>query len=140
MTSNESAPVVPPPPGLHWSFVLILCVVTLGLFGYVWAIVQAVWARKFYRPSKALSLYIVAIALEAAGGILEVLHAGVPIQALFQVTAALVATFGAFSVKDSVADYTTSVTGTPTYLRGLMTIFLGETYLQYHMNRVLARV
>ena len=41
-------------------------------------------------------------------------------------------------VKNSLARYITSVEGSPTYLSGLMTIVLGEVYLQYHMNRVRA--
>jgi hypothetical protein len=127
---------VPLPPGLHWTIVLLLDIVTLGLFGYVWAIVQALWARKSDRSSKALGLYIIAIALSVAGCILEFFNASVPIQALIQIAAILVATFGAFSVRDSLADYITGVTGTRTWLSGLMTIFFGEVYLQYHMNRV----
>jgi hypothetical protein len=126
----------PRPPGFHWTLVLILGIATLGLFGCIWAIVQAVWARKIDPSSKAVRLYIIAIGLYVVGGVLEAVHADVLTQALVQVAAALVATFGAFSVKDSLARYMTNVEGATTYLSGLMTIIFGEVYLQYHMNRV----
>jgi len=113
-----------------------LSIVSLGIFGYAWAIVQAVWARKFDPENKALTLYVVAITLSIFGAVLEIMHADVSMQALVQLAAALVATFGAFSVRNSLADYTTNIAGAPTYLSGLMTIVFGEVYLQYHMNRV----
>ena len=133
---DGSATTMPRPPGFPWILVLVLNLVTLGLFGCAWAIVQAVWARELDRSSKALGLYIVAMAMEVAGALLEVMHASVPIQALVQLAAVLVATFAAFSVKDTLAKYITNVEGTPTWLSGLMTIIFGEVYLQYHMNRV----
>jgi len=138
MRKSKSTPSVPLPPGFHWTLVLILEIVTLGLFGCVWAIVQALWAKKFDPSSKALSLYIVATVVMVAGEILELMHADITIQAAVQIGSALIATFGAFSVKNSLARYITSVEGSPTYLSGLMTIVLGEVYLQYHMNRVRA--
>jgi hypothetical protein len=123
---------MPQPPGFHWIFVLILEIVTVGLFGCVWAIVQALWAKKIDPSSKALTLYIVAFALSLAGAF----DVGIALQAIFEVLSAVIATFGAFSVKDSLAGYIASVTKAPAYLSGLMTIIFGEVYLQYHMNRV----
>jgi diphthamide synthase (EF-2-diphthine--ammonia ligase) len=41
-----------------------------------------------------------------------------------------------FSVRDSLGEYITKVRKTPTFLSGVMTIFFGPIYLQYHMNRV----
>ena len=137
MAKTGSVPNSPRPPAFHWTLVLLLEIVTLGLFGCVWAIVQAVWAKNFDRSSKALSLYIVATVLTVLGFILDFLNATITVQAVVQIGAALIATFGAFSVKNSLGRYTTSITGSPTYLSGLMTIIFGEVYLQYHMNRVL---
>jgi hypothetical protein len=137
MGNADSSSNAPQPPGFHWTLVLLLEIVTVGLFGCVWAIVQALWAKKFDRSSKALGLYIVATVLTVFGFILDFLNASITIQAVVQIAAALIATFGAFSVKNSLARYTTGITGSPTYLSGLMTIIFGEVYLQYHMNRVL---
>ena len=112
----KAASPPPRPPGFHWSLVLILGLVTLGLFGCVWAIVQAVWARKVDVESKAVRLYVIALALYAAGAILEAVNASIPVQAAVQVAAALIATFGAFSVKNTLARYIARVEGGPAYL------------------------
>lgn len=44
--ADPAAPVVPPPPRLHWAWVLVLSALTRSLFGAVWLLVQAVWVRK----------------------------------------------------------------------------------------------
>jgi hypothetical protein len=136
MKHDDSSQSGPPPPGFHWTLVAVLGIVTLGLFGLAWAIVQAVWARKLDPSSKALTLYIVAIVLSLAGAALEAMNSGIPLQAVIQIAAALVATFGAFSVKNSLTAYMVGVEGSPVYLSSLMTLIFGEVYLQYHMNRV----
>lgn len=37
---------LPSPPRLHWGWVLLLSVLTFGLFGSVWLLVQANWIRR----------------------------------------------------------------------------------------------
>lgn len=44
----------PRPPSLHWAIVLALTVVTLGLFGFAWMIVQARFARKIDPANRSL--------------------------------------------------------------------------------------
>jgi GYF domain 2 len=62
------APVVPrispypSPPSLHWGIVLLLSVVTCGLFSSVWAIVEAAWVKKVQPESKGLLLWASALA------------------------------------------------------------------------------
>src|SRR6267378_836963 len=53
----------PAPPSLHWGVVLLLGILTCGLFGWVWAIVQANWMRKVQPASKALVLWSIAVLL-----------------------------------------------------------------------------
>jgi hypothetical protein len=48
--------LVPLPPNLHWSIVLILGLVTKQLFNLVWALVQGNWARKLSGDNKPLVL------------------------------------------------------------------------------------
>jgi hypothetical protein len=38
--------LLPKPPRLHWGWVLGLSVVTLGIFGAIWLVVQGYWVRK----------------------------------------------------------------------------------------------
>src|SRR5580658_5807272 len=42
------------PPNLHWAIVLILVVVTRQLFNFVWALVQANWAKNLSDDNKPL--------------------------------------------------------------------------------------
>src|SRR5712691_9143518 len=44
----------PPPPSLHWGLVLLLTVLTSGIFHSVWGIVQALWMKKVQPTSKAM--------------------------------------------------------------------------------------
>ena len=51
------------PPNLHWGLVLLFTILSCGLFGSVWELVQAAWLKKVEPGSKALVIYIVAIVL-----------------------------------------------------------------------------
>src|SRR6266849_5239206 len=64
-TAAAQASLYPPPPGLHWGLVLLLTVLTCGIFHWVWGIVQASWMKKVQPSSKAMIYYIVALALFA---------------------------------------------------------------------------
>src|SRR4051795_2451774 len=44
-TAAAQPQLVPLPPNLHWSIVLILGIATRQLFNLIWAILQANWAR-----------------------------------------------------------------------------------------------
>jgi uncharacterized membrane protein YjgN (DUF898 family) len=122
---------LPRPPGFHWIFVLLLSIVTLGIFADLWIIVQAVWARKIDPSSKALYLCIGGIVLSLAGFAAH----GTP-GAIIIIASIVLSVVGSFSVRDSLRAYMTRVKRTPVYLSGILTIFLGAIYLQYHMNRV----
>lgn len=121
----------PRPPAFHWIFVLILSVVTLGIFDDIWMLVQAVWARKIDPSSKALYLCIGGIVLSLAG-----FSAHGTIGAIIVIASIALSIVGAFSVRDTLSWYISGVRGKPVYLSGVLTIFLGAVYLQYHMTRV----
>jgi serine/threonine protein kinase len=48
------------PPSFPWAAVFLLTVLTGGLFGLVWAFVQAVWIQKIYERSRATLLFSLA--------------------------------------------------------------------------------
>src|SRR5580658_10059691 len=48
--------LVPLPPNLHWSIVLILGLLTRQLFNLVWALLQGNWARRLSGDNKPLVL------------------------------------------------------------------------------------
>ncbi|UGB45944.1 pilin [Frateuria edaphi] len=65
---------LPTPPSLHWGWVFLLSIVTLGIFAIVWPFIQANWVRKIDPESRAtpmlgaaLACYFVGYFLAAAG-------------------------------------------------------------------------
>ena len=58
---------LPLPPSLHWGLLLLLDVLTLGIFGIVWIFIQANWVRKIDAQSNAILLLALAIACFVLG-------------------------------------------------------------------------
>ena len=50
---NPGAPIVPPPPRMHWGWVFALSILTRGLFSEIWLVVQANWIRRVTGRSEA---------------------------------------------------------------------------------------
>ena len=46
-----------PPPSLHWGWVLLFSILTLGIFAIVWPFIQASWVRKI-DPGSSASLML----------------------------------------------------------------------------------
>jgi len=116
--------------------VLLLSIVTIGLFLDIWLIVQALWVRKHDPASRALPLYIVSVVLSILAEILNALHFDTPVTAGTFIVSLILALIATFAVRDALAVYLTKVTGRPAYLGSFLTLILGPIYLQYHMNRV----
>ncbi len=53
MEARRQRAELPPPPSLHWGWVLLLYLVTLGIFGIIWPFIQASWVRKIDPNSHA---------------------------------------------------------------------------------------
>ena len=127
---------VPRPPGLHWTLVLLLGILTVGIFLDVWMIVQAVWARKLDKANKGLVLYVSGIALSFVVWFLGKANVDVRVQVAVRVATAVLMVVASFKVRDALGEYISDVDRRPTYLSGVLTIFLGPIYLQYHMDKV----
>jgi hypothetical protein len=142
-----SAPPVyrsfPAPPRLHWGIVFVLSIVTIGIFGMIWMVVQANWVRKVTKNGKPFLLcmvYMLSVPvfflLAFSGGLaFSIMHQQ---QALQTFTAVLdgVTRLGLF-VLYIVAAYTLkgALEADPIDipLGGIMTLFFGPTYFQYHL-------
>jgi hypothetical protein len=132
----SGAEKIPTPPRLHWTIVLLLTIVTVGLFADVWMIVQAWWVRKFDKKSRALALCIAGIIATVLTEGLNEIHAGNGIVAVVGIASLALDLVASFSLRDSLAWYITTLTKRSTYLSGMMTIFFGPIYFQYHINKV----
>lgn len=65
----------PKPPSLHWAIVLLLTIVTFGLFGLVWMFIQASFVRRIDPANRALFQILVGVLLVAVQILLGVMVA-----------------------------------------------------------------
>ena len=63
---------LPTPPTLHWGLLLLLSIVTLGIFGIVWSFIQANWIKKIDHQSNATLLLAFAIGCIVVGEVLSI--------------------------------------------------------------------
>ena len=129
--------LVPLPPNLHWSIVLILGVVTRQLFNLIWAMIQANWARKLSGDNKPMVLVAMYPAGIIAGTLTTVLYrhyAG--LGGLLILGGAIVYLVGMFSIKAAMEEYYSSTENIGLQLSGVMTFFFSTVYIQYHINSI----
>jgi hypothetical protein len=134
---------VPDPPRLHWGWVLLLSVITFGVFGSIWLIVQANWVRKVRGRSNALrwaiayvsaipALFLFAVVIGVVGALIhwQNVQAAVSSAAVFVRLAVLVCwIFAIFTLSSELSE---EPIGIP--LVGVMTFFFGPIYFQYHLQ------
>jgi hypothetical protein len=134
----------PPPPPLHWGILILLGVLTCGIFGWVWAFIQAAWVKKVQPESKALLYYGIAVGLFVLmfGG---AFMAGVqgqagagrePVFLLFRLGGAIMWLVAAFNMRSSIEDHFNSAEPIGLSLNGVMTFFFSIYYFQYHFTRI----
>ena len=134
----------PVPPGMHWALVLLLALLTCGIFPIVWLFIEAGFVRKIDPKSNAillLVLYLVGIfvgegisitgtlsgrdgEILALVGMLIVLACVIPF---------LVAIFG---MRSSLERYYNSVENIRLKLSGIMTFLFSVYYFQHHFKRI----
>ncbi|HTS29408.1 MAG TPA: GYF domain-containing protein [Bryobacteraceae bacterium] len=128
----------PLPPDLHWALVLLLGVITCGIFSYVWMFVQAGFVRKLQPSSNGMMLYALGLPgiflgeiLQVAGGSEDSIKA---VGGLIVLAGAIMIIVGHFSLRRSLEDYYNSVEPVNLQLSGVMTFFFNTIYFQYHLN------
>ncbi|HEX9233594.1 MAG TPA: GYF domain-containing protein [Candidatus Acidoferrum sp.] len=145
--AGYAAPAVsqyPPPPSLHWGILVLLGVLTCGIFGWVWAFIQAAWVKKVQPESKALIYYGIAVGLFVLifGG---AFMAGVqgqagasrePIFLLLRLGGGIMWLVAAFNMRSSIEDHFNSAEPIGLSLNGVMTFFFSIYYFQYHFTRI----
>ncbi|HET6804251.1 MAG TPA: pilin [Frateuria sp.] len=130
---------LPTPPSLHWGWVFLLSVVTLGIFALVWPFIQANWVRRIDPDSRARSMlgaaltcYFVgyfltaagapadeaapATAMERFGWLLELAYVGLFLGAYFAMAGSIRRVMAAYRV--------------PVQIGGITLFFFNTLYLQ----------
>lgn len=137
----------PAPPSLHWAAVVVLAMVTFGVFGFVWLIVQARFAKKLDPANKSALLFIGAAALYAFY-ILTVVVVAFTVarggEATDLAPAAMVIWMfgtifmikGIFDVRSVLLKHYNLVEPINLKLSAVMTLFFNVYYFQYHLTRI----
>jgi hypothetical protein len=139
VTTAAEPQLVPLPPNLHWSIVLILGILTRQLFNLIWALVQGNWARKLCGDNKPLVLVAMYPAGMVAGLLTMALYRNsnaAGLGGLFIIAGAIVYIVGVFSIKSAMEEYYNSTENIGLQLSGAMTFFFSTVYLQYHINSI----
>lgn len=119
------------PPSLHWFVVLLLTMVTGGIFGWIWMFVQASWVGKIDKRSKAIALFILALVSYLIGFSLTTQKTpATSLAALLIMLGAIIVIYvGIFSMADSMKREAAR-RGLNLRIGGVTLFFLNMYYLQ----------
>jgi uncharacterized protein DUF4339 len=136
VATAPAAELVPLPPNLHWSIVLILGILTRQLFNLVWALLQGNWARKLSGDNKPLVLVAMYPAGMVAGFLTIALFRLPALGGLLIIAGAIIYLVGVFSIKAAMEEYYNSTENIGLQMSGVMTFFFSTVYIQYHINSI----
>lgn len=126
----------PSPPRMHWAVVLILSIVTLGVFGYIWALIVASWLKRVRSASSALSLFAIS-ALFALAVLASRLLASLHYQSgWLALCAAAVWIIASFTMREDLLIHYNGDEPIGLSLGMWATFFFSICYLQYHLNQI----
>jgi len=136
----QGNPIVP--PDFHWGLVLLIGVVTCGLFFSAWMIVEAVFVRKIKPESKGLMFVIISIALSYVGGFANGFYSALnhtnpqPLSGLITLISVAILLVGAFQMRSDLEEYYNTTEPINLQLSGVMTFFFAIFYFQHHFSRI----
>jgi hypothetical protein len=142
MQLNQSAfSVAPKPPSLHWAIVLGLSIVTLNLFGVVWMLRQALFARQLDPPNRAVYQLALNLVLQLFVFVLSFLNGfytaktGQPLGVgsvtnLMQGFAVIMYITAAFQIRATLMKHY------GIKLNAALTFFFNTYYFQYHLSKI----
>jgi hypothetical protein len=126
----------PSPPRLHWAVVLVLSIVTIGVFGYIWALVLSFWLKRVRASSSAQSLFSISALLavgELASRLLPRLHSQSGWLAL---SAAIVWVIAAFTMREDLLIHYNGDEPIGLSLGVWATLFFSICYFQFHLSEI----
>ena len=130
---------LPPPPRLPWPLLVMLSILTAGLFLLIWDFVLSKWLRDVQPRSRAIYYYSAVLILQllAMAGVVggRVDTADATSGPLLMITVIVLLLLGRFSMRRSLEDYFDQTTAMGLSLSEAMTFFFGCVYFQYHLNR-----
>ena len=135
------------PPMLHWGAVLLLAIVTFGLFGLIWLFIQSSFIKRIDPRSSARALFIVVVVLElvyvgilfiavAGGGRGEDLEFASMVGLFVMPVNGILALVAFFQMRRSMLNYYNMAEPIGLRLSGVMTFFFNIYYLQHQFTRI----
>jgi hypothetical protein len=130
------------PPDLHWALVLLIGIITCGIFFWVWFIIEAVFVKKIRPQSTGLLIAIVALVCSVAGSYLRFAflmssHFGLgPVGSGIGLLTIILVEVAAFSMKSDLEQYYNSAEPINLRLNGVMVFFFAVFYFQHHFTRI----
>jgi hypothetical protein len=132
----------PVPPDFHWALVLLLGVVTCGLFLWAWIIVEAAFIRKIKPQSKGLLFLLLGFGCHIAAAVVNIAVAATtrgsqnPLGGLFSLAGLVLQIIAYFTMRSDLEDYYNSTENIGLSLSGVMTFFFAVFYFQHHFSRI----
>jgi hypothetical protein len=129
VAARDDAPVA---PSLHWGWLVLLSVLTVGIFPFVWMFVQSTWVKKIDPRSGATTYFIIAIACGLVGGFANnytVMSYGLQFVDIVLIYA------GYFSMSASLKRFGAE-RGLPMEIGGVTLFFFTTWYLQGQLTRI----
>jgi hypothetical protein len=134
--TTQPGAIYPDPPSLNWGIVVLLGVFTCGLFGMIWAFVQASFVKKIDPASKAMMYYGIGIGLMFAAGALSTSPEMRDFSSLVNLVGAGFWIYSAFQVRASLQAHYNSAEPLGLVLGPVMTFFFNAYYFQYHLSKI----
>lgn len=133
---QAAAPVVdagPPAPSLHWALVLLISVVTLGLFTLVWIFVHSTWVKKIDARSNATTYLIIAVVSGFAAGFVR--DSSFAVSGFLQLAQFVLTLMGYFSMSASLKRFGAE-RQLPMDIGGVTLFFFTLFYFQGQLTRI----
>jgi hypothetical protein len=114
---------------MHWGLVLLLSVVTVGIFYIVWMAMQANWAKKVQGDPKALNLTLAYVGVTVVAMGLSFVTTNSGLAAILRLAQLVVYLMALFALRTQLQLPPINLS-----LNGVMTFFFGAIYFQSHLS------
>jgi len=129
----------PAPPDMHWAAVLLLSMVTCGIFGLVWFYKQAAFVKRLDPRNQAIQLFFGYIAVSFLSLFLSLMgryQVLLIINILLPWAALALLLTAVFSMRSVLLRHYNTVENIGLRLGPVMTFFFNMLYFQYHFSRI----
>ncbi len=124
----------PLPPNLHWAIVLVLGIVTFGIFAIIWLFVEAAWIRRVKPQSRGLYYLTGYVAMAVIAGFVGRTTPEAVI--IFNLIGVVLILIAVFSMRSDLEDCYEMVNPMGASLSGVMTFFFHVLYFQYWFREI----